>query len=209
MFTGIIETLGRVENFSKEGTNIHFEISSPISKELKIDQSIAHNGVCLTVTAVKPVENRHLVTAIEETLLKTSLRELEKGSLINLERAMSANGRFDGHVVQGHVDQTAQCTQIEDRDGSKLITFRTPAAGMGMIVEKGSVCIDGISLTVATCRAESNDYYFSVATIPYTWAHTNLKQLTEGSVVNIEFDIIGKYVEAALMKMQGMKVSGS
>lgn len=193
MFTGIIETLGRVAELRHEQGNLHITVESEISAELKIDQSVAHNGVCLTVVAVN--NNQHTVTAIEETLNKTNIGYLKEGDLLNLERCMQMNARLDGHIVQGHVDQTATCTTYKELDGSWECTFTYDAGRGNVTVEKGSICINGISLTVVN----SKDNSFSVAIIPYTYEHTNLQQVREGSVVNLEFDIIGKYV-ARLMQ---------
>ena len=193
MFTGIIETLGQVVELKKELDNLHITVSSPISSELKIDQSVAHNGVCLTVVGLE--EGRHTVTAIRETLDKTNLGQLQTGDLINLERCMQMNGRLDGHIVQGHVDQIAVCTSVEEENGSRLYTFRYDPSGGNVTVEKGSICVNGISLTVVNSQNDS----FSVAIIPYTLEHTNLQNLKEGDTVNLEFDIIGKYI-ARLMK---------
>ncbi|WP_345952738.1 riboflavin synthase [Mucilaginibacter sp. PAMB04168] len=193
MFTGIIETLGRVAELKHEQGNVHLTIESEISAELKIDQSVAHNGVCLTVVAVDG--NRHTVTAIEETLNKTNIGQLELGGLVNLERCMQMNARLDGHIVQGHVDQTAVCTMYKALEGSWEYTFQYDTTKGNVTVEKGSICINGISLTVVNSKDDS----FSVAIIPYTYEHTNLQSVREGSVVNLEFDIIGKYV-ARLMQ---------
>lgn len=192
MFTGIIETLGRVEALQTEGGNLHITVSSAISDELKIDQSVAHNGVCLTVVEMQP--GRHTVTAIEETLNKTNLGNLKPGDLLNLERCMQMNGRLDGHIVQGHVDQTAKCTSVEAMDGSWVFSFDYDASQGNVTVEKGSICVNGISLTVFN----STQNGFSVAIIPYTWEHTNLQQVKAGDTVNLEFDIIGKYVARLL-----------
>lgn len=188
MFTGIIETLGKVIDLQQDHGNLHITVESSISNELKIDQSVAHNGVCLTVVAV--ADGQHTVTAIEETLSKTSLGNLKLNEPVNLERCMQMNGRLDGHIVQGHVDQTAVCTQCKELDGSWEYTFEYDAAIGNVTVEKGSICVNGISLTVVNSQANS----FSVAIIPYTYEHTNLHNVREGSVVNLEFDIIGKYV---------------
>lgn len=188
MFTGIIETLGAVTAIEKEDTNIHFTVASAIGQELKIDQSVAHNGVCLTVVALN--NNSHTVTAIEETLKKTSLGQLTVGSKVNLERCMQMNGRLDGHIVQGHIDQTAICIKRSELDGSWEFRFKYDAGKGNVTVEKGSVCINGISLTVVN----SADDEFSVFIIPYTYEHTNLQEVNEGDIVNVEFDIIGKYV---------------
>jgi riboflavin synthase len=193
MFTGIIETLGKVTDLRHEQGNLHITVGSSISSELKIDQSVAHNGVCLTVVAL--ADGSHTATAIEETLNKTSLGQLQTGDPVNLERCMQMNARLDGHIVQGHVDQTAVCTDFKERDGSWEYTFEYDAAPGNVTVEKGSICVNGISLTVVNSKPNS----FSVAIIPYTFEHTNLKTVREGSVVNLEFDIIGKYV-ARLMQ---------
>jgi riboflavin synthase len=188
MFTGIIETLGKIENIEQEKSNIHFYVSSAISNELKIDQSVSHNGVCLTVVGLN--NDQHKVTAIDETLQKTNLAQLKVGDLINLERCTLAGGRFDGHIVQGHVDQTARCIQKKDENGSFIFTFQYDVSKQNITVEKGSITVNGISLTVV----DSKDDQFSVAIIPYTLEHTNLQQVEVGSTVNLEFDIIGKYV---------------
>jgi riboflavin synthase len=188
MFTGIIETLGKITDLKHDQGNLHITVESAIAHELKIDQSVAHNGVCLTVIALG--DGFHTVTAIEETLNKTSLGHLKVGEPVNLERCMQMNARLDGHIVQGHVDQTAICTTFKTLDGSWEYTFEYDAANGNVTVEKGSICVNGISLTVVNSKANS----FSVAIIPYTFEHTNLHNVTEGSVVNLEFDIIGKYV---------------
>ncbi|MEO6630285.1 MAG: riboflavin synthase [Mucilaginibacter sp.] len=193
MFTGIIETLGTITDLRHEQGNLHMTVESSIAAELKIDQSVAHNGVCLTVIAL--ADGRHTVTAIEETLNKTSLGHLKIGDLVNLERCMQMNARLDGHIVQGHVDQTATCIAFNELDGSWEYTFEYDPANGNVTVEKGSICVNGISLTVVNSQANS----FSVAIIPYTFAHTNLQKVRVGSVVNLEFDIIGKYV-ARLMR---------
>jgi riboflavin synthase len=194
MFTGIIETLGTVTAIVEEMENVHYTINAAISKELKIDQSVAHNGVCLTVVAVN--EQTHTVTAIEETLRKTNLGELTVGSIVNLERCMQMNGRLDGHNVQGHVDQTAVCVKKAELEGSWEYRFKYAGAAGNVTVEKGSICINGISLTVVNSAADE----FSVFIIPYTHEHTNLKTVEVGSTVNLEFDIIGKYVARLLNK---------
>lgn len=188
MFTGIIETLGEVESVIKDGSNIHFTINSTICTELKIDQSVAHNGVCLTVVALS--DNSHTVTAIEETLNKTSLGNLKKGSKVNLERCMQMNARLDGHIVQGHVDQTAKCVLVNELDGSWEYRFKYDLSSGNVTVEKGSICVNGISLTVVNSVKDE----FSVFIIPYTFEHTNLHEVKIGDIVNLEFDIIGKYV---------------
>ena len=192
MFTGIIETVGKVSEIITEGTNAHFCIASDISGELKIDQSVAHNGVCLTVTKVE--DGKHWVTAIKETLDVSNLNDWKEGSLINLERCMKADGRYDGHIVQGHVDTMAQVLSVKDENGSWVFTFELDREGL--IVEKGSVCISGTSLTCFNVNKKS----FSVAIIPYTFEHTNFNQLEVGNKVNIEFDIIGKYIHQILNK---------
>lgn len=188
MFTGIIETLGTVTQLVKDQSNLHISIATDMAKELKIDQSVAHNGVCLTVVAV--ADHQYTVTAIDETLQKTALGTLQIGDLVNLERCMQMNGRLDGHIVQGHVDQTAICTHVLVHDGSWLFTFEYDATLGNVTVEKGSVCVNGISLTVVNSGSNT----FSVAIIPYTYEHTNLQNIGIGSKVNLEFDIIGKYV---------------
>jgi riboflavin synthase len=188
MFTGIIETLGKVVDLQKDQGNLHITVESAIAAELKIDQSVAHNGVCLTVVAI--ADGIHTVTAIEETLNKTTIGYLQVGDLVNLERCMQMNARLDGHIVQGHVDQTAKCIGFNELDGSWEYTFEYDAAIGNVTVEKGSICINGISLTVVNSTVNG----FSVAIIPYTFEHTNLQNVREGSVVNLEFDIIGKYV---------------
>ncbi len=188
MFTGIIETTGAVKSIRKEGGNVHFTIKSPISAELKVDQSVAHNGVCLTVVALGP--GSHTVTAIEETLKRSNLGALKAGSEINLERAMKADSRLDGHMVQGHVDATATCTAVDEQDGSWYYRFRYQPTEEHLLVDKGSVAVNGVSLTVV----EPVDDVFSVAIIPYTYEHTNFKDIKPGDTVNLEFDIIGKYI---------------
>jgi riboflavin synthase len=186
MFTGIIETLGEVKALNKEGGNLHITVKADITSELNIDQSVAHNGVCLTVVNINGAE--YTVTAIDETLQKTNLGELVIGAKVNLERCMVMNGRLDGHIVQGHVDTTGICTKIEEEDGSWKYTFdyTTP----DVTVAKGSVTINGVSLTVV----DSNPNQFSVCIIPYTHEHTNFHTFTINSKINLEFDIIGKYV---------------
>ncbi len=188
MFTGIIETLGKVVGLNKTAGNLDLIISSPISKELKIDQSVAHNGVCLTVVEV--TDSTHRVTAIDETLKKTNLGFLQVGDAVNLERCMKIGDRLDGHIVQGHVDQTGQCLSVEEQDGSWLYQFKYAPSRNNLIVEKGSVCINGISLTAFAAEGAT----FKVAIIPYTFEHTNIHQVLKGSLVNLEFDVIGKYV---------------
>jgi riboflavin synthase len=195
MFTGIIEALGTIRKIEKDRSNITFAIESPISGELKIDQSISHDGVCLTVIACSPTE--HAVTAVAETLQRSKLGSWEIGGQINLERCMALGDRLDGHIVQGHVDTVAKCTEVLDMGGSWRYTFQFEAVPDQVLVDKGSVCVNGVSLTVV----EPGLDYFSVAIIPYTWEHTNFKDLRAGDWVNIEFDIIGKYV-SALAKRQ-------
>lgn len=193
MFTGIIETIGRVLDLRKDQNNLHLIIESGISNELTIDQSVAHNGVCLTVVAM--VDGTHTVTAVAETLNKSNLGKLKEGDLVNLERCMQMNGRLDGHIVQGHVDQTGICTEVNDKLGSWEYTFKYDHSEGNVTVEKGSICVNGISLTVVNSIENS----FSVAIIPYTYEHTNIQHIKKGDTVNLEFDIIGKYV-ARLMK---------
>lgn len=192
MFTGIIETLGEVVAIEQDGTNLHFDIKSDVSQELKIDQSVAHNGVCLTV--VQLADGVHRVTAIDETLQKTTLGDWEVGTLVNIERCMVANGRFDGHVVQGHVDQIGTVSNIQEQDGSWLFDFSYDPSLGNVTVEKGSICINGTSLTCFNSEEGS----FRVAIIPYTYDHTCFKTLQVGHKVNLEFDIIGKYVKRLL-----------
>ena len=192
MFTGIIEQLGKVTSIEKEAGNIHFTITAQLSSELKIDQSVAHNGVCLTVVKLSP--DSYTVTAIQETLDKTNLGSWKVGSKVNLERCMQMNGRLDGHIVQGHVDTTATCISIEDHQGRWKYTFRHDPEQT--TVEKGSVTVNGVSLTVV----DSLDDTFSVCIIPYTHEHTNFHQLEVNDAVNLEFDIIGKYVAKMLKR---------
>ncbi len=192
MFTGIIETLGEVKSIKLEGSNVHFTISSAISEELKIDQSVSHNGVCLTVVAIDG--NTHTVTAIAETLEKSNLADLKVADKVNLERCMQMNARLDGHIVQGHVDQTATCLFVNELNGSWEYRFKYAVASGNVTVEKGSISINGISLTVVNSTIDE----FSVFIIPYTHENTNLHQVKAGNVVNLEFDIIGKYVARLL-----------
>jgi len=194
MFTGIIETFGRVEKIERENSNINFTFSSSISSELKVDQSLSHNGVCLTV--VKIIDKNYVVTAIEETLKRTNLGALVLGDMVNLERCMPANGRFDGHIVQGHIDTTAKCIEINNLNGSWVFVFEYEKNKNNITVEKGSVTINGVSLTVVN----SEENIFSVCIIPFTFEHTNFNKLTLGSIVNLEFDIIGKYLSKLLNK---------
>lgn len=199
MFSGIIESLGMVKNLVPEGTNLHIEIKSDLSPQLYIDQSIAHNGVCLTVVDIQ--NDSYIVTAIKETLDKTNLGNLKIGSLVNLERSVQAGGRMDGHFVQGHVDAIALCKNIQDLDGSWFYTFTIPEKFKNLIVQKGSVCINGVSLTVV----DPDISEFSVAIIPYTYDHTNFKDIKIGDTVNIEFDILGKYI---IQYMENLRLNG-
>lgn len=192
MFTGIVEATGKIINSRNEGSNIHFTIESSISSALTIDQSISHDGVCLTVVQVSG--NQHVVTAVEETLRRTNFRQKKEGDELNLERSMMMNGRLDGHIVQGHVDEIAVCDKVESKDGSWIFTFKIPKAGNHLLVEKGSVSVNGVSLTVMKLAKKK----FTVAIIPYTFEHTTFKNLKPGDEVNIEYDIIGKYVERML-----------
>jgi riboflavin synthase len=194
MFTGIIETLAKLEHTEKEQSNVHFTFSSSITPELKVDQSVAHNGVCLTV--VKIHNEQYTVTAIDETLQKTNLGHLQIGNLVNLERCMAANGRFDGHIVQGHVDETGTVTNIVDNNGSWTYTVSYQKLSHNVTVEKGSITINGTSLTVVNSQQNS----FSVCIIPYTYENTIFKTLKIGDTVNLEFDIVGKYVAKMLGK---------
>ena len=194
MFTGIVETTGVVSGIDAEGTNLTFRIEAAISAELTIDQSVSHNGVCLTVTSV--ADGSYTVTAVDETLKKTNLGLLKPGDLVNLERCMPANGRFDGHIVQGHVDQTGTCTNVQDVDGSWLFDFQyDPAVADNVTVEKGSICINGVSLTVFNSHPDG----FRVTIIPYTYEHTGFRTLKAGDTVNLEFDIVGKYIKKMLV----------
>ena len=195
MFTGIIEATGRVENIEKEGTNILFTMSCPFTKELKIDQSVSHDGCCLTVYDID--NQQYKIAAIHETLEKTNLGNWEIGTEVNLERCVLMNGRLDGHIVQGHVDQTGVVKSIENKNGSHLITIEHSEKDGFVTVPQGSIAVNGISLTVAY----SGEGEFSVAIIPYTWEHTNLKHLSAGDRVNLEFDVIGKYI-AKLIRRQ-------
>ncbi|AYO58357.1 riboflavin synthase [Chryseobacterium sp. 6424] len=193
MFTGIIEATGLVKNITEQGENIHFTLSSPFTEELKIDQSVAHNGCCLTVVEIS--DNTYRVTAIAETLEKTNLGYWKEGTEVNLERCLKFDGRLDGHIVQGHVDTTGTVSAIEDRNGSFFVTITYNETQDFATVSQGSITVNGISLTVA----ESGNGSFSVAIIPYTWEFTNMKNIQTGDIVNLEFDIIGKYV-TKLMK---------
>lgn len=192
MFTGIIETLGKVKHLRREGGNLHITVDCQITSELKIDQSVSHNGVCLTVVSLD--ESAYTVTAIEETLQKSNLGHLQVGDPINLERAMILGSRLDGHLVQGHVDQTGTCTAVDQKDGSWFFTFKYDPTLSNVTIEKGSITIDGVSLTVVDSEKNS----FSVAIIPYTFEHTRFNCYKVGTVVNLEFDVIGKYVARLL-----------
>lgn len=192
MFTGIIETLGRVVALEKEGGNLHISLQTPLAEALKIDQSVAHNGVCLTVVAI--AGDRYTVTAISETLQRTNLGLLEEGSLVNLERAMVLGDRLDGHLVQGHVDQTGRCISLQEKDGSWVFGFEYDPSLSNITIAKGSITIDGTSLTVVDSGATS----FNVAIIPYTYTHTCFRTYKVGTLVNLEFDMIGKYVARLL-----------
>lgn len=189
MFTGIIETLGTIQSLKKEGENIHLTIHSTITNELKIDQSVAHNGVCLTVVSID--NDNYTVTAIKETLDKTNLGDWKEGDIVNLERAMKLGDRLDGHIVQGHVDQIAVCKNIQEADGSWYFTFEYDRSLNNITIEKGSVTVNGTSLTVVNSKLNE----FSVAIIPYTYEHTNFNSFKIGTKVNLEFDVIGKYVK--------------
>ncbi|WP_037318360.1 riboflavin synthase [Salegentibacter sp. Hel_I_6] len=189
MFTGIIEEVGEVSRIEPEGGNIHFSIKAAITPELKIDQSVAHNGVCLTVVAIN--DTQYNVTAVAETLEKTNLKNLAEGAPVNLERGMKLGDRLDGHIVQGHVDQTAICKKVKEKDGSWEFTFEYDPTLQNITIEKGSITVNGVSLTVVNSKKNE----FSVAIIPYTYEHTSFKSLKEGDNVNLEFDVIGKYVK--------------
>ena len=188
MFTGIIEGFGKVIDLEKDQENLHLNLESSLTKELKIDQSLAHNGVCLTVVETKA--DRYKVTAIQETLEKSNLGELKKGDLVNLERAMIMNNRLDGHIVQGHVDQVGFCTGVDFRGGSWFFDFEYGKSQKNITIEKGSICVNGVSLTVVNSGLNN----FSVAIIPYTYEHTNFHMIQKGDSVNLEFDMIGKYI---------------
>jgi riboflavin synthase len=188
MFTGIIETLGTIQAIKKEKNNIHITMDSSITSELKVDQSVAHNGICLTVVAIK--DNLYTVTAIDETIQKTNLSDWKVGDPVNLERAMKLGDRLDGHIVQGHVDQTGTCIFAEETNGSWQYTFEYDATLNNITIEKGSITVNGVSLTVVNAKKNQ----FSVAIIPYTHEHTNFKTFEVGTKINLEFDVIGKYV---------------
>lgn len=198
MFSGIVESMGRLVSVEKKQENYDFTFSCPFTSELKIDQSVAHNGVCLTVVRVN--DSEYTVTAMRETMQRTNLGDLKIGDEVNLERSMLMNGRLDGHIVQGHVDQTAVCTRVVEEEGSWRYTFcyksdKEMARKGYVTVEKGSVCVNGVSLTVCNSQPDS----FEVAIIPYTHEHTNFCQIEEGTVVNIEFDIVGKYISRMML----------
>ena len=188
MFTGIIETLAVVKKVVKEQENVHLTIKSNITNELKVDQSVAHNGVCLTVVAID--NDEYTVTAIKETIDKSNIGRLKTTDIVNLERAMKMGDRLDGHIVQGHVDETGICTNIKDENGSTVCTFKYQSSKNNITIEKGSITVNGVSLTVVNSKNDE----FSVAIIPYTWEHTTFKTLKVDDVVNLEFDVIGKYV---------------
>src|ERR1035437_3904990 len=194
MFSGIVEESGDVTDLQKEQSNLHITIKSSIAKELKIDQSIAHNGTCLTLVNIQ--DDNYTVTAIDETLKKTNLGFLKIGDRVNLERCMKLGDRLDGHIVQGHVDQTAVCSSVEETDGSWMFTFEYDASQNNITVEKGSVCVNGVSLTVVNSQRNS----FSVCIIPYTFENTNFKYIRKGTVINLEFDILGKYISKLMAK---------
>lgn len=194
MFTGIIEEIGKIVRIEREQANLHLYVKSSFTNELKIDQSVAHNGVCLTVVAIDG--DVYQVTAIAETLAKTHLGSLQVGDAVNLERGMLLNTRLDGHIVQGHTDQTGTCSAIQEEAGSTRFTFEYDPSTGNVVIEKGSITVNGVSLTVVDATRDS----FSVAVIPYTLAHTNLQHLQIGSIVNLEFDVIGKYVSRLMQR---------
>lgn len=194
MFTGIIEEIGKIVRIEREQANLHLYVKSSFTNELKIDQSVAHNGVCLTVVAIDG--DVYQVTAIAETLAKTHLGSLQVGDAVNLERGMLLNTRLDGHIVQGHIDQTGTCSAIQEEAGSTRFTFQYNPSTGNVVIEKGSITVNGVSLTVVDATRDS----FSVAVIPYTLAHTNLQHLQIGSIVNLEFDVIGKYISRLMQR---------
>lgn len=194
MFTGIVEAMGSLVRKEANGTNVEFWFTSPFTQELKVDQSLAHNGVCLTVVEI--LGDQYRVTAIDETLQKTNIGNVAIGQKVNLERCMAANARFDGHIVQGHVDLTGICTEIKDQQGSWEYRFTYPASSGHVTVEKGSICVNGTSLTVV----DSQDDSFTVCIIPYTYEHTVFHQLNVGDRVNLEFDILGKYIKKLMQR---------
>lgn len=188
MFTGIIENLGQIVRINPNGSNVSFWVKSAMSNQLKVDQSVSHNGVCLTVEQI--MDDSHKVTAIEETLLKTNLSKLVVGDCVNLERCLQMNGRIDGHIVQGHVDDVATCTNAIEKDGSWEYTFKFNEKFAALLIEKGSVCVNGISLTAFNITTTS----FTVAIIPYTYTNTSIKNIGVDSLINVEFDVLGKYI---------------
>lgn len=196
MFTGIIEAIGRIESIEKDGDNFHFKISSPVSNELKVDQSVAHEGACLTVTRLD--DNAHWVTAVKETLVKTNLGHWQKGRKVNLERSMKLGDRLDGHIVQGHVDATGECLSVIEENGSWRFRFSFPNSFASLIVPKGSICINGTSLTAI----DPTEDQFEVAIIPFTYEHTTFQDISAGDTVNLEFDILGKYLARRLEFLQ-------
>ena len=189
MFTGIIECIATVKDIVADGSNLHFVLESPVSRELKVDQSVAHNGVCLTVVALNG--NEYKVTAVAETLARTNLGMWQKGHEINIERSLRVGDRLDGHFVQGHVDSRAECVERRALEGSWLFRFRFPVEFTQLVIEKGSICINGVSLTIFNVGRDE----FTVTIIPYTYEHTNFHNIAEGSVVNVEFDVLGKYLQ--------------
>lgn len=189
MFTGIVEETGKITKLQKSGSNLNISVEAKMTPELKIDQSVSHNGVCLTVVSINDAE--YMVTAVKETLEKTNLGNLKTGDPVNLERGMKLGERLDGHIVQGHVDQIASCTQIREMDGSWEFTFEYEPEVGNVTIEKGSITVNGVSLTVVNSKKNS----FSVAIIPYTYEHTTFRNLKKGDIVNLEFDVIGKYVK--------------
>ena len=188
MFTGIIETLGSISEITRENDNLHITVTASLANELKIDQSVSHNGICLTVTSI--VGDKYSVTAIKETILKTNIGEWKPGDVVNLERAMKLGDRLDGHLVQGHVDQTATCVSTEEAEGSWYFSFEYDPIYNNLTIEKGSITVNGVSLTVVNSEANG----FSVAIIPYTYEHTNFHKIKAGDKINLEFDLIGKYI---------------
>lgn len=194
MFSGIVEALGEIVELKKDRTNLHLSVRAPFTNELKIDQSVAHNGVCLTVVNI--LDDVYTVIAIDETLQKTNLGDLKKGDFVNLERCLRVGDRLDGHIVQGHVDQTGVCKKVESNNGSWIYTFEYDLSKNNITVEKGSICVNGVSLTVVN----SNKNSFSVCIIPYTHEHTNFKFIEPGTIINLEFDILGKYISKLMNK---------
>jgi riboflavin synthase len=202
MFTGIVEALAKVVKVEKSQSNIHFTLQTQIAGELHIDQSLCHDGVCLTVVSIDKDHQQYQVTAVQETLDRSGLKQWVPGTEVNLERSMKMDGRFDGHIVQGHVDQTATCTKVESQDGSWKYTFRYDPSLGNITVEKGSITVNGVSLTVV----DSDRDFFTVAIIPYTYEVTNFHSFQEGTIVNLEFDVIGKYISRLLkMYLEEMK----